>query len=103
MAIVIETDRLILRHFTPDDLDLLIALYTDPQVVKYIGSGESHTRQQIDRILECAITDEKYTWSDETIQRLPQLLRAREKNACFSLWATFEKQTEKFVGRCGLL
>jgi ribosomal-protein-alanine N-acetyltransferase len=103
MAIVIETRRLILRHFTPADLDLLIALYSDPDVVKHVGTGQPLPRQQIERILECAIIDENYAWSEETIQRLPQLLRANEKSACFSLWGTFEKTSKKFVGRCGLL
>ncbi|HEY1683428.1 MAG TPA: GNAT family N-acetyltransferase [Tepidisphaeraceae bacterium] len=103
MAIVMETERLILRQFTPHDLPLLVELYTDPEVVKHVGPGTPLPMEQIERILQCALIDEKYAWSDETLERVPQLLRARERNACFSLWATFEKRTNQFVGRCGLL
>ena len=38
-VVVLETDRLILRHFTPDDLDDLAALCGDPQVMRAIVYG----------------------------------------------------------------
>ena len=34
--IILETPRLILRHFVPDDLDNLFALYSDPDIRRYI-------------------------------------------------------------------
>lgn len=34
--IILETQRLILRHQEPDDLDSLYALYCDPEVSRYI-------------------------------------------------------------------
>ncbi|MGB0088154.1 MAG: hypothetical protein WBP80_01530 [Planifilum fulgidum] len=39
MEIVLETDRLILRHFLVDDLDDLYRIYTQPGTMRYIGSG----------------------------------------------------------------
>ncbi|RLT34522.1 MAG: N-acetyltransferase, partial [Chloroflexi bacterium] len=33
---ILETDRLLLRHLTPDDLDDLWALYCDPEITKFI-------------------------------------------------------------------
>ena len=38
-AIVAETDRLLLRRITPDDFDDLLALYTDPDVMRYSPNG----------------------------------------------------------------
>jgi len=33
---ILKTSRLILRRYTMDDLDSLVAFYSDPDVVKYI-------------------------------------------------------------------
>jgi len=35
-TVILETQRLILRHYTTDDLDSLITFYSDPDVVKHI-------------------------------------------------------------------
>jgi RimJ/RimL family protein N-acetyltransferase len=39
MHILLETDRLRLRRFTPGDVDLLVALDSDPEVMRYITFG----------------------------------------------------------------
>ena len=36
MMVILETQRLLLRHLVMDDLDDLFAFYSDPDVVKYI-------------------------------------------------------------------
>lgn len=36
----LDTDRLTLRHFTPDDVDLLIELDSDPAVMRFLTGGE---------------------------------------------------------------
>ena len=41
----IETERLILRGYTPDDFDAFAAMWADPDVVHFIG-GRSFTREQ---------------------------------------------------------
>lgn len=38
MRVYLETDRLILREFTEDDAELLLALDSDPEVTRYIRS-----------------------------------------------------------------
>ena len=39
---VIETERLILRRLTVDDLDELAAIHADPQIVRFMGAPERH-------------------------------------------------------------
>jgi RimJ/RimL family protein N-acetyltransferase len=42
----IETARLRLRRFTPDDLNELSAIRGDPAVMRYIGSGQPESIEQ---------------------------------------------------------
>src|SRR2546428_11928672 len=35
----IETERLLLRMFRPDDLNNLAGLFSDPEVMRYVGGG----------------------------------------------------------------
>ena len=50
----IETDRLLLRQFKLEDLDALAELFADPEVVKYLGSGEPASRAETETAL-CSI------------------------------------------------
>jgi ribosomal-protein-alanine N-acetyltransferase len=102
-TVVCETERLILRHLEWDDLDALAAMLADPEVMRYIGNGSPKTRQQTERLLRHWIADNQRAWDGHTLERLPQLRRAVERDAHFSLWATVEKRTGRLVGRCGLL
>ncbi len=101
--VVLETDRLILRHFTPGDLDDLAAIYGDAEVMRYIGKGEVKSREETAKIMEYAFVDNDRAWSAETLALKPQLRRAIERNASFGLWATIYKPDSKLIGRCGLL
>lgn len=80
---ILETDRLILRRLTIDDLDALFALYRDPEIRKYFPEGT----------LTYAETREELEWFLHGHPRFPQL----------GLWATILKETGQFIGRCGLL
>jgi len=80
---ILETDRLILRHLLPDDLDSLYALYCDPDVKKYIP-------------------DAPLTY-EETREELEWFMNGHPKHPELGLWATIHKGTGKFIGRCGLL
>jgi len=82
-VIILETNRLILRHQVPDDLDSLYALYCDPDVSKYIPDAP-RTYEEARKELE---------WFMNGHPRRPEL----------GLWATIHKETDKFIGRCGLL
>ena len=79
----LETERLILRHLRPDDLESLFALYRDPEIRRYFPDG-TLTREQ---------TKEELEWFLNGHPVYPHL----------GLWATVHKQTGQFIGRCGLI
>lgn len=81
--IILETNRLLLRHFVMSDLDDLFTFYSDPDVVKYIPDAP-RTHEE---------TKEELEWFRNGHPKFPEL----------GLWATIEKQTGQFIGRCGLL
>lgn len=81
--IILETPRLILRHLEPADLGALFALYRDPEIRRYFPDG---TRT-------LAETQEELDWFRSGHPEFPEL----------GLWATIEKRSGAFLGRCGLL
>lgn len=46
---IVETERLILRKPRLDDLDAYAAAYADPEVMRYLGDGNTATREQTER------------------------------------------------------
>jgi ribosomal-protein-alanine N-acetyltransferase len=101
--VVIETDRLLLRHLAWDDLDALAAVMGDAEVMRHVGTGKPKTREQTRRLMEHWIADARRDWDALTLERLPQLRRAAERGADFGLWATVHKPDRRLIGRCGLL
>jgi len=83
MAVILETQRLLFRHLTLDDLEELYALYSDPEIRKYFPEG----------VLKLDDTREELEWHMHGHPDYPKL----------GLWATIQKETGKFIGRCGLL
>jgi RimJ/RimL family protein N-acetyltransferase len=83
MTTILETQRLLLRHLTMDDLDELFTLYQDPEIRKYFPEG----------VLNYEDTKEELEWHMHGHPEHPEL----------GLWATIHKETGKFIGRCGLL
>ncbi len=51
----IETERLLLRMFCPDDLDNLAGLFSDPEVMRYVGEGNTVNREETDKALQSII------------------------------------------------
>jgi RimJ/RimL family protein N-acetyltransferase len=49
--ILLETQRLRLRRFTPDDLDALVELDSDPQVMRYITFGTPTPRAVYEEVI----------------------------------------------------
>jgi len=80
---ILETQRLILRRMVPDDLDNLYRLYRDPEIRRYFPEGT----------LTYTETKEELDWFLDGHPRHPEL----------GLWATIHKETNQFIGRCGLL
>jgi [ribosomal protein S5]-alanine N-acetyltransferase len=82
MRIVFETPRLLLREFILDDAPLLLALNSNPEVLKYLHEPLLTAEEQALHILENVI--------------LPQY-----KNN-LGRWAIHIKDTNEFIGWCGL-
>ncbi len=51
MQVFLETERLVLRRFTPDDVDNLVELDGDPQVMHFITGGRTTPREEIENDL----------------------------------------------------
>lgn len=80
---ILETERLLLRHFVPEDLPELYALYSDPVVRRFFPEGTLSL--------------------DETGEELEWFLGGHPRHPELGLWATIYKPTAQFIGRCGLL
>jgi RimJ/RimL family protein N-acetyltransferase len=80
---ILATQRLILRHLEDRDLPELAALYADPVIRRYFPEG----------VLSVEETREELEWFRNGHPDHPEL----------GLWATIERETGQFVGRCGLL
>lgn len=83
MTVILETKRLLLRHFVMGDLDSLFSFYSDPEVIKYIPDAPRTYEE----------TQEELEWFMNGHPKFPEL----------GLWATIYRETGQFVGRCGLL
>jgi RimJ/RimL family protein N-acetyltransferase len=81
--VILETKRLTLRHLEMGDLDALYRLYRDPQIRAHFPDG---TR----------------TFT-ETREELEWFLHGHHTRPELGLWATLERSTGAFLGRCGLL
>lgn len=79
---MIETSRLTFRKFTLDDLDDLYNLFSDPDVVRYVGTGETASRE-------------------ETETALKGIMSHWERHG-FGRWAILDKHSQRFVGYGGL-
>jgi RimJ/RimL family protein N-acetyltransferase len=82
-VIVLETARIVLRHFEPADLPKLFALYGGPAIRRYFPEG-TLTLEQTRQELEC-------------------FLKGEPRHHDLGLWATVEEATGSFLGHCGLL
>ncbi len=80
MQVYLETERLLLRRFTEDDLENLIELDSDPAVMRFLSGGVPTPRHVI---------------RDKT---LPAILRSYERPAGFGVWAAVEKASMDFLG-----
>ena len=79
MDVFLETERMVLRRFTPDDLELIVELDSDPDVKRYIDNGAP-----VDR--------------DESQEMLDWWLGYYERGEMYGFWAAIEKATGEFLG-----
>lgn len=78
----IETERVRLRMFRPDDLDELSHIFADPDVVRHIGTGQPATREETQFALQTII----HHW----------------ERRGFGRWAAVYKPNQRLIGYCGL-
>jgi|SRR5436190_1565898 len=82
MNVIIETDRLLLRTFTPEDVSLLYELNLDPDITKYTYypmKDIEHAKQVLEQVI------------------LPQYALYNHGR-----WAVHTKPDLEFIGWCGL-
>jgi RimJ/RimL family protein N-acetyltransferase len=78
----VETDRLVLRPFREDDLDEYAQMVGDPDVMRFIGDGHTHDREE--------------AWKGIALALGHWQLRG------YGLWAVVERASGALVGRSGL-
>ena len=79
--IILETKRLILRRQTESDVDPLVALWSNPQVTRYLG-GPRDQQALRESFVQSALSP----FSDE-----------------YDLWPVVEKESGTVIGHSGLL
>jgi ribosomal-protein-alanine N-acetyltransferase len=80
-AIILETERLILRRQQPSDVTPLVDLWADPDVTRYMGGPRDRD------------------WLRPEFEKTAEEPFAER----YDLWPVVEKETGRVVGHCGLL
>ena len=80
MRIFLETERLILRRFTEDDVENLVELDSDPEVMRYLNGGIATPREVVEQ------------------QILQRFLSYYERYDGFGVWAAIERSSGAFIG-----
>jgi RimJ/RimL family protein N-acetyltransferase len=78
----LETARLRLRAFRINDFEELYPIFSDPEVMKYVGKGARNR--------------------EETLTSLRLMINHWEEHG-FGMWALLDKLNGGLVGRCGLI
>jgi RimJ/RimL family protein N-acetyltransferase len=84
-AVVLETARLRLRPFTPEDAADHLRLYADPRVTRYLGGGP-FVGEEAARRSARALDHFVRHWSERG----------------FGVWAVLEQTSGRVIGQCGL-
>lgn len=82
--IILETKRLILKRIALSNFEDLLALRSDPEVMKYIGDGSIQTKEEVENFIQSSLTSGYY-----------------EKYG-LDFFSVYEKETGTFVGQAGL-
>lgn len=78
---ILETGRLYLRYQRAGDVEPLVALWTDPEVTRYLGGPRDRA------------------WLEGVFEEIARDPRGEP----YDLWVVEEKATGRVVGHCGLL
>ena len=79
---LLETNRLVIAEWLPEDWADFRPIASDPDVMRYIGRGEP--------------------WSDDHIRRFVNTQIQRSAACGFCLWKLSEKASRSLIGFCGL-
>ena len=79
-VVVLQTERMVLREFTADDVDLMFELNSDPQVMFFINGGRRTPRAVVESEL------------------LPYWLDYYRRGTGYGLWAADDRTTGEFLG-----
>ena len=79
---LLETPRLLLRPFAPGDARLVHAVYSDPEVMRYVATGAMESIAVTERLL-----------ADYT---------AHQRRHGYSFWAVIERESGALIGDAGL-
>jgi [ribosomal protein S5]-alanine N-acetyltransferase len=77
----IETERLVLRSFSGDDVDAMLDVYGDPEVMRFIPGG--------------ALSDEA------AVRSLLERYAGAQERQGFSSWAVVDRHTRQPIGDAG--
>lgn len=80
MYVFLETERLVLRRFTEEDVELLVDLDGDPEVMQFITGGRTTPRREVETEI------------------LPAFLEYYERDPRFGFWAAVERSSGEFLG-----
>jgi RimJ/RimL family protein N-acetyltransferase len=80
VEVFLETERMVLRRFTLEDVDLIVELDSDPRVMRYISGGAPTPREEI-------VDD-----------FLPAWLSYYERFEGYGFWAAQARKTGEFLG-----
>jgi RimJ/RimL family protein N-acetyltransferase len=78
--VIADTERLVLRRFTADDIDNLVELDSDPQVMFFVTGGRATPRAEVEA------------------EVLPAFLDYYRTGDGYGFWAVVEKGTGEFLG-----
>jgi ribosomal-protein-alanine N-acetyltransferase len=80
---ILETERLTLRTWSLDDAEEGFRIWSDPEVMRYVGTGQPN-----------ATIEETRAWLGRMI--------AHQERYGFGFWAVLEKESGHVIGSCGM-
>jgi RimJ/RimL family protein N-acetyltransferase len=83
MTTILETERLILRAWSPADAEAGFQIWSDAEVMRYVGTGQPN-----------ADLEQTRGW-------LGRMIAHQAKHGC-CYWAVVEKETGELIGSCGM-
>ena len=90
---ILETERLIIREYTPDDFDVLYEILSDEETMKYYP--KPYDENGVNRWIKWCIDTFKNAWNPSKIQAFYYFFKVTEKGAVFPLNSRFSGKSQK--------